>query len=88
MNTLVPPTKIQGTTLPLDQLLDKLKVYGLPAVSMVDASGWYCRVKMNTNTVGTAFEVNSDFKNPTAAAAAQQCLERILAALQKLEVRS
>lgn len=68
----------------LEELLTELSTYGRPRVGMYgDDETWHCSVEMNTNTVGAKFECKSDFKQPTPTAAAKQCLERVLKAVEQ-----
>lgn len=69
--------------LSLEELLTEMLRYGKPRVSYVD-KGWYSTVEMNTNTVGTKFDVSSEFGQPTPLHAARMCHERILNALREL----
>lgn len=70
--------------LSLEELLtQELLRYGKPRLSFLD-KGWYCKVEMNTNTVGTQFDVASAFDQPTPLHAARMCHERILNALREL----
>ena len=67
----------------LEALLEGSKRFGLIRLSNIDGK-WYCNISMNTNTTGTEFKVESEFGMPTALSAAQQCIERMHAALKAL----
>jgi hypothetical protein len=67
----------------LEELLMELTQYGQPRVGMYSNDGWFCSIEMNTNTVGADFKCSSDFKMPTPTAAAKQCLERVLKAVEQ-----
>jgi hypothetical protein len=66
----------------LEELLMELVKYGKPRVSMI-GDGWHSNVEMNTNTVGADFKCASDFNMSTPTAAAKQCLERVLKAVEQ-----
>ena len=75
-----------------------LQIYGFTAVVTAVATSTYTAngtattsastlspvLVMNTNTTGTEFKVESEFGMPTALSAAQQCIERMHAALKAL----
>lgn len=74
-------TRIQAST--LEEILVELLNYGHPRVSHLKG-GWYCHVEMNTNTVGSKFDVASEFNHPTPLSAANECRERIHTTLKAL----
>lgn len=75
-------TKVTNDT--LEELLEELKRYGKPHLGIYGSDGlWHCSVEMNTNTVGADFKCSSDFKQPTPIAAAKQCMERVLIAVEQ-----
>jgi hypothetical protein len=68
----------------LEELLLELKNFGKPRVGIYGSDGtWHCSVDMNTNTVGADFQCKSDFNQPNPTAAAKQCLERVLIAVEQ-----
>jgi hypothetical protein len=64
------------------ELMELIK-YGHPRMSHFQG-GWYCRVEMNTNTVGAKFDIDSGFDHPTPIIALKTCRERIEQALRQL----
>jgi hypothetical protein len=64
------------------ELIDLIK-YGHPRISHLQG-GWYCKVEMNTNTVGANFNIDSTFNHPSPMSALKQCKERIENALKQL----
>lgn len=73
-------TSSQEETLPVTEDLQEelviLLKYGHPRISHLKG-GWYCHVEMNTNTVGSKFDIASEFNHPTPISALKQCKERI-----------
>jgi hypothetical protein len=57
--------------------------FGKPRLSMV-GQGWFASIEMNTNTTGSSFKVESDFKGATPSAAVDQLTERMLTTLATL----
>lgn len=75
-------TKVNDAT--LEELLTELFKYGRPRLGVYGSDGlWHCSVEMNTNTVGADFKCSSNFDLPTPNAAAVQCLERVLKAVEQ-----
>lgn len=83
MLTLFKKEDAQQVTEDLNFELQELIKYGHPRMSH-HQGGWYCRVEMNTNTVGAKFDIDSGFDHPTPIAALKVCRERILNALKQL----
>lgn len=68
----------------LDELLIALVDYGQPKVGVYGSDGtWHCSIEMNTNTVGAEFKCRSDFHHESPRAAAVQCYERVLKAVEQ-----
>ncbi len=67
----------------LEDLLAALATFGKPRVSL-QTRGWHACVEMHVSAAGVSFEVKSDFDHKTPSAAARQCAERVLAALNGL----
>lgn len=67
----------------LEDLLAALATFGKPRLSL-QPRGWHACVEMHVSAVGVSFDVNSDFDHKTPSAAARQCAERVLAALNGL----
>jgi hypothetical protein len=63
--------------------LQELIKFGHPRISHLQG-GWYCKVEMNTNTVGAKFDIDSGFDHPTPMSALKVCRERITNALNQL----
>ena len=70
----------------LEELLLFLTRFGKPRCGMF-GTGWSCQVEMHVVSVGTSFEVKSDFGMETPLAAAKQCAERLIETLTKLGVK-
>ncbi len=70
----------------LQEILTSLVKYGKPRVSFHTGgtSGWYCCVDMNTNTVGTNFEVKSEFHHKSPIEAVKECKARIETAIKAI----
>lgn len=66
----------------LERELLALLAFGAPRLHWL-SDAWYCAVEMHVTTAGTAFKVQSDFKQTTPIAAVRQCRERIEAVLSK-----
>ena len=58
--------------------------YGRPSLSFID-TGWYCRIKMNTNSKGATFDVRSDFNHGSPAEAIRVCRLRVKAAIKTIK---
>lgn len=70
----------------LDELLIALLDYGKPKVGVYGSDElWHCSIEMNTNTVGAEFKCRSDFSMQTPQAAAAQCYERVLKAVEQYQ---
>lgn len=65
----------------LAERLQWLCRFGKPRVSML-SGGWHATIDMNTNTTGTSFEVQSEFRMKDPETAVEQLTERMLAALE------
>lgn len=61
-------------------LVDLLQ-YGKPRVTYL-SEGWYACVEMNTPTIGTNFQIASEFKHPSPSSALRECSERVEAAMK------
>jgi hypothetical protein len=81
---LTTQTAPQGNPQDLQALLLALARYGQPRLGMYGPKGWHCSVEMNTNAVGAAFKVTTEFDLPTPIAAAMQCMERVEAAVKTI----
>lgn len=68
--------------MPLEDLLVKLCEFGEPRVGMY-SSGWVSSIKMHVATVGTSFEVRSEFGHRTPLVAARECANRVIETLKK-----
>lgn len=70
----------------LQEILTSLVKYGKPRLSYFTSSGggWTCTVEMNTNTVGSTFEVRSEFNHKDPIDAVKQCRERIETAIKAI----
>lgn len=78
--SLATPRLVDTVPAGLEEKLIWLCKFGKPDLSVVTA-GWHARIKMNTNTTGSEFTVQSDFKMPTPMAALDQLIARMLDAL-------
>ena len=67
----------------LEDLLMQLDAYGNPYVHRGD-NGWHVKVQASVAPVGARFEVSSEFGMATPTLAAQQCLDRLRAAVTQL----
>jgi hypothetical protein len=79
MLTLFKPTHTEDVRPVTEDLQEELVVllkYGHPRISH-HKGGWYCHVEMNTNTVGSKFDISSEFNHETPLSALKQCKERI-----------
>ena len=76
-------TKVETSIDELQDLIVYLVRYGKPRVSYI-SNGWVCSVEMNTNTIGTQFDVKSEFGHRTPIEAAKQCHERIQNAIKAI----
>lgn len=84
MSELITNGVPQKSAHTLEQMLEDSMRYGQLRVSNMGGE-WYAVISMNTNTTGTSFEIKSDFNWKSPRAAVAQCLERMHAALKKLE---
>lgn len=78
--------KVYETKEDLSDMLVSLVKYGKPRVSYFTSSGggWACTVEMNTNTIGSTFEVRSEFNHKDPIEAVRQCRERIETAIKAI----
>ncbi len=80
-----PMAEAQPAVERLEDVLTDLARYGRPRVGMYSDDGtWLCAMDVNISPIGAKFEVRSDFKQTTPMAAAQQCRERLHAAIKSL----
>jgi hypothetical protein len=68
--------------MPLEDLLVKLCEFGKPRVGMY-GSGWHCHIDMHVASVGTSFEVKSEFGHGTPLVAARECANRVIETLKR-----
>lgn len=69
----------------LQELMEEMRDYGLPRLTMPDKNGWYCAIDMYTNALGAEFKVASEFKHRTTIDAVEQCYIRMKSALAALK---
>lgn len=74
--------KISGDS--LEEILVDMQKFGRPLVSLL-SDGWCCVVQMTTVSVGTEFQVKSDFRHSSPSSAAQECMARIHATMATLK---
>ena len=88
MSAIAPlPSITRGSlsaSMSLDELLEDMRRYGLPSISMIFKDGWYASVNMHTNEKGTEFKVKSEVRHPRPIDAARECHDRMHAALKTL----
>lgn len=68
----------------LEGLLIFLQQFGKPRCGVYASNGWHTNVEMTVASVGTSFEVMSDFGMASPLAATKQCAERLLKTLRDL----
>lgn len=83
------PSKVEPfpDSMPLEECLIQLCLYGQPRLSQTGSQGvheWHCSMDMFCTGTGVAFSVKSSFKEPTPRAAVNQCWLRMVEALQTL----
>jgi hypothetical protein len=66
----------------LETLLIHLCKMGVPSLHKMQ-NGWWAVLKMHVAAAGTEFTIRSESDNPTPTAAARQCAERAVAALNQ-----
>lgn len=81
--TLTNSVAVEAVPADLEGKLIWLCRFGKPSLSVV-TSGWHARINMNTNTTGSEFKVDSDWKMPTPTEAVDQLIARMLEALSAL----
>jgi hypothetical protein len=86
-NTSTPLSQAQKAEalrpdMPLEDLLVKLCEFGKPRVGMY-GSGWHCHIDMHVASVGTSFEVKSEFGHRTPLVAARLCANRVIETLKR-----
>lgn len=67
----------------LEELLDSLTKYGKHGVSWM-GDGWYCRIDVYINVIGTELKVTSDFDNISHKNAVIQCTIRLEETIEKI----
>lgn len=67
----------------IDKCLFELERYGRPMLSKMD-SGWYCKVDVFVTGKGTEFKVRSDFGCKFPKLAVNQCYNRLVESIKKL----
>lgn len=60
-----------------------LTKFGKPSVRRMD-KGWYCGIEMHVASIGSRFDVKSDFDHASPAIAVDELIRRMLAALAML----
>lgn len=70
----------------LEALLGEMSWYGYPRLNRFE-SGWHCSIDVFVSGAGVEFKVASEFKHPTARAAAEECSGRLEAALASISER-
>lgn len=75
--------RTQSNNEKLEDIITSFVKYGKPSISYLTGSksGWYCRIEMNTSSMGVDFKIASDFDHDTPISAAKQCRERLLKAI-------
>lgn len=66
----------------LEDLLERLTMYGRPRLSQFSDRTWYCVCE--THTMGYDLSIKSSMSSPTPTAAAAECLERCTVLLPQL----
>lgn len=74
---------VPAVSLSLEELLLQMQAHGQPRVSLI-SNGWFCAIDMYVGAEGAEFAVKSEFNFDTPTAAAQQCMERLRAALKTI----
>lgn len=69
----------------IEEGLNELCSYGKPSLRQMD-QGWYCNINVFVTGVGVAFEVRSEFTEPSPFIAIHVCYTRLIEALSKLGV--
>lgn len=78
---------LQMQDAPLEDVLQDLSRYGKTVCGQYGSEGfWHCSVEMKVNTTGVQFQVKTDFKQTTPAAAARECHRLMIEALRNLGV--
>lgn len=70
----------------LESALNCMTKYGRPKLYCMDDMTWYCTIEVFVTGKGVDFKVASDFKQKTPLNAAQQCHERLRAAMKDVVV--
>lgn len=85
MNELASSRLAEVGTMPasLEEKLIWLTRFGTPVVRHM-GDGWYSAIDMHVSSQGATFNVASDFKRPSPAAAVDECIDRMLKTLADL----
>lgn len=72
--------------LSLEELLLELAKYGKPGVTMLSASGWWCKCELYVTGKGVEFKIDSETKHANPRSAAAECYARVVKTLRELGV--
>lgn len=82
-NQIKEYTPVHGET--LESVLGDLFAYGCPRLACsTNSDTWYCSIEMRTRSIGSKFEVSSEFGHPTPVSAALEARERMREALDSI----
>jgi hypothetical protein len=69
----------------LGEALESLRAFGKPVLGVYGKGrGWHASIDMFVSSLGSKFEIKSEFDNKTPTEAVSQLIERMTSALKKL----
>lgn len=87
-NTVAIHQTIRPANMSIEAILLELKRYGYPKLSCMDNGKWVCYVKMRVGVKGADFEISSEFGFANMRPACEQCLDRVIKAVETIGNKS